>query len=292
MTQDGSRHALDEVFDRRLEHRSGPLLTLSGVNVSFAGIHALSGVDLEVRQHDVLAIIGPNGAGKSTLLNAICGIVDVRGQITFNGRQLAGRRPAEIAAAGLGRSFQDPPLIEHYTVLENVVCGAHLRLGYRMFDQVLRRRKVSASERMMEQKAMALLDFVGLAGRAGVRVGELAYGARKRVDIARAMVSGPRLLLLDEPSSGLDGQERDALTSILLLLREQERVGILVVEHHMDLVRATASRVVALQAGSVLMAGDPDEVLSSEVFRSAVVGGAEHEAADAEPVDDLGVSRG
>jgi branched-chain amino acid transport system ATP-binding protein len=278
---------LDEVFDRRPPRGDAPLLVLEDVSVHFSGIVALSGLDLQVGQHDVVAIIGPNGAGKTTLLNAICGIVGTTGKVTFGDRDITGLTPSSVAAAGIGRSFQDPPVIDHYSVLENVLCGAHLRLGYRMFDQIFRRQMVVAAERTMTRRAMMLLEFMGLRDVAHDDAGGLPYGARKRVDIARAMLSGPHLLLLDEPSSGLDAHERGALESMLVLLREEECVGILAVEHHMDLVRATATRVLALQAGQELMTGPPDEVLDSDLFRAAVVGG--HADDPSVPLDDPSV---
>jgi ABC-type branched-subunit amino acid transport system ATPase component len=263
---------LDEVFDNPIGAQTGPLLELRDVSMRFGGIYALAHLDLEIGAHDVVAIIGPNGAGKTTTLNAICRIIPATGTITFRGESLADAAPSKVAAAGVGRSFQDPPLIDNYTVIENVLCGAHLRLRYRMADQIFRRRRVDELERRMVRRAEVLLDFVGLADQAGKDAGSLSFGARKLVDIARAMIGGPQLLLLDEPSSGLDAHERAALQAILLELRREERVAVLAVEHHMDLVRAAASHVIAMQAGAVLMTGTPTEVLDSDLFRAAVVG--------------------
>jgi branched-chain amino acid transport system ATP-binding protein len=276
-----SEARLDEVFDRPLAASEGQLLSIRGLTVKFGGVNALSGVSLDVGHHDLVAIIGPNGAGKTTTLNAICQLIRCSGSITFAGQPIE-RLPAwKIATAGIGRSFQDPPLIDHYTVLENVLCGAHLRLRYGILHQLIWRRRVREQERLMTRRALTLLDFVGLAGQADEEAGSLSFGTRKLVDIVRAMVAGPRLLMLDEPSSGLDRQERDGLRHILLALRQERRVAILAVEHHMDLVRATATHVIALQAGVVLMAGSPAEVLDSDRFRVAVVGGSD---VDAEPV--------
>jgi branched-chain amino acid transport system ATP-binding protein len=270
----GMAARLDDVFDHPLGTTESELLSIRELRVRFGGLAALSGVNLSVGHHDLIAIIGPNGAGKSTTLNAICQLIRSSGEITFNGRRIDGLPAWKIAAAGIGRSFQDPPLIDHYTVLENVLCGAHLRLRYGMLAQIGWRRGVKRHEEAMTQRATTLLEFVGLADEAGKEAGSLSFGARKLVDIVRAMVSGPRLLLLDEPSSGLDEHERQALRTTLLALREEKRVGILCVEHHMDLVRAVASHVIALQAGEVLMTGTPSEVLDSARFRVAVVGGS------------------
>jgi branched-chain amino acid transport system ATP-binding protein len=265
---------LDEVFDRPLAAAEGDLLSIRDLHVRFGGLAALTGISLRVGCHDLVAIVGPNGAGKSTTLNAINQLIRSSGKITFDSRRIDGLPAWKVAAAGIGRSFQDPPLIDRYTVLENVLCGAHVRLRYSMLAQVAWRRAVQRQEADMTRRAMTLLDFVGLADEAGKEAGSLPFGARKLVDIVRAMVSGPRLLLLDEPSSGLDETDRQGLRNILISLRDEKRVGILCVEHHMDLVRAVATHVIALQAGEVLMAGSPAEVLDSASFRVAVVGGS------------------
>jgi branched-chain amino acid transport system ATP-binding protein len=279
---------LDEVFDRPPDP-SVALLTLRDVSVSFGGLAALSGVSLDIGPRDLVAVVGPNGAGKSTTLNAICQLVRSSGDITLKGQPINGTAAWRVAARGIGRSFQDPPLIDRYTVLENILCGAHLRLGYRMADQIFRRRHVRQHETVMARRAEILLDFVDLAGYRLDEAGSLPYGARKLVDIARAMVAGPQILLLDEPSSGLDHHERSALQRMLCTLRDEQRVAILVVEHHMDLVRATATHVAAMQAGEVLMTGTPAEVLDSDRFRSAVVGHAGDGDPDADGADTLAV---
>lgn len=258
---------------------AGSVLRLDGVSVRFGGVQALSQVSFEVDQHDVVAIVGPNGAGKSTLLNAVGSLVRATGRIRFLDRDILGVSAARIAHGGIGRSFQDPQLVDDYSVLENVMCGAHLTLGYGLADQVFRPWIVARRERATVRKARVLLEFVGLDKVADHEAGSLSYGARKRTDIARAMLSGPRLLLLDEPSSGLDSAERANLQATLLELREQRLVTAVIVEHHMDLVRSVANQVVGMQAGEVLLTGTPTEVLDSDTFREAIVGGS-HSAAE------------
>lgn len=274
MTTKLNTSALDEVFTHEVGDPEASLLSLDGVSVRFGGIAALTGVSFQVRPTELISIIGPNGAGKSTILNAISGLTRATGSITFATRRIDSFPAAKIAACGIGRSFQDAPLIDQYTVLENVLCGAHLALRYRLLDQVLRRRTVRRRETLMERRARILLDFVGLSADVQTEAGSLSYGGRKRVDLARAMVSGPQLLLFDEPSSGLDAQERMALQTILTALRSESRVAVLYVEHHMDLVRATADRVIALKAGELLMDDTPSGVLDSAEFANAVLGTA------------------
>jgi branched-chain amino acid transport system ATP-binding protein len=253
---------------------SGPLLSLREVTVLFGGVAALRDVTFDVAQHDVVAVVGPNGAGKSTLLNVVSGLIRPTGSsdVVLFGESVRGRSVAAVARLGVGRSFQSPPFIDAETVLENVMLGQHLRLGYRMGDQIFRRRHVKRLEREAREQALAVLEFVGLAHLRSARIESLPYGTRKLIDIARALVSGPRLLLLDEPTSGLDGDEQSDVGRILLDLHRATPVTILIVEHHMDVVRTVANTVVGLQAGAVLATGTPDAVFDSEGFRAAIVG--------------------
>ena len=257
------------------ERPGSDILTVRDLRVRFGGLTALAGINLDVAAQDTHAIIGPNGAGKTTTLNAICRLIRSTGQVALHGRRIGTASPSSLAAQGIGRSFQDPHLVDDYTIIENVLCGAHSRIGYLPFDQVFRRRKVRAAEAEMAERAMFLLDFAGISRFANRTAGSLPYGARKLVDIVRSMICGPAIVLLDEPSSGLDQGEREALAEILSSVRAIPGVGVLVVEHHMDLVRAVATRVTALQAGEVLMTGTADEVLDSQTLVNALVGHVE-----------------
>jgi branched-chain amino acid transport system ATP-binding protein len=270
------RGPLSDIFDGGPDKSvGGPLLSLRDVTVAFGGVAALSGLTFDVDAHDIVAIVGPNGAGKSTTLNAVSGLVreHATGQIFLEGRPVLGKAAIAIARAGVGRSFQDPPLIDTETVVENVLLGEHLRLGYRMVDQIFRPRHVERVEKEARSRAMSLLEFAGLVDLSDRVVGSLSYGTRKLIDIARAMMSGPRLLLLDEPTSGLDADEQAAVGRILIELHRTTPVTILVVEHHMDVVRTVANKVVGMAVGSALSIGTPEEVLDSDEFRSAIMGG-------------------
>lgn len=257
--------------------RGGAALAMDKVSVAYGGIRALADIDLTVGRHELMAVIGPNGAGKSTLLNAVSGLpgTNVRGSIAIFGSQLSRRRADRIARLGIGRSFQDPALIDEGTVLENVLGGAHPQLGYNSFDQLWRGRRVGREERAWRARAMSILELCALDGQAGSKVGALPYGSRKLVDIARAFVGQPGLVLLDEPTSGLDHDGQQRVVSLLAAIRTRQNPAMLVVEHHMHLVRAIADRVVGLQAGSVVAVGTPSEVLDSAAFRAAVVGGSQ-----------------
>lgn len=249
-------------------------LRTKGLSVHFGGLVALSNVEIAVEQGQIVSVIGPNGAGKSTLLNAINGLIRSTGEVGLFGQDVSSVDPCQLCGRGLARTFQDPQLMDNESVLENVLVGGHASLGYNLADQVFRPWIVRARERSATQKAIELLDMVGLAGVAHRKCNELSYGAHKLIDIVRAMLSEPSLLLLDEPSSGLDMQERRNVEKLLLQLNAAKRLSMLVVEHHMDLVRAVSHQVVALQSGAVLLTGTPSEVLESQGFRKAMIGGA------------------
>lgn len=264
--------AIHDIFDD--DSAATGSLAFEGLSVRFGGIAALSDITFSVEPNEVVAVVGPNGAGKSTLLDSISGLVsgNARGSIVLGGQELLGQNPVVIAGTGIGRSFQDPPLMEKETVLENVLVGAHRRMGYGMPSQLWRRRAVDAMEGTARARARAVLEFTGIQAFENTGVGQLPYGTRKVVDLARAILSGPSVLLLDEPTSGLDMNEQAVVGSLLRELHETTPVTILIVEHHMDVVRNVADRVVGLQAGKTLAIGTPAEVLDSSDFKAALVG--------------------
>jgi len=194
------------------------------------------------------------------------------GEVRHYGKDVTNVRPTKIAQRGVGRSFQDPRLIDSLSVLENVLCGAHATIGYSLADQVIHRRKVGKAERKARANAKELLDLFSLADLADVAAGRLAYGPRKMVDIVRATISRPSVLLLDEPSSGLGRAERAGIENMLLMINKEFQIPMMIVEHHMDLVRAVAHRVLGLASGSVALQGPTSEVLASEQFRATMTG--------------------
>jgi ATP-binding cassette subfamily F protein 3 len=228
---------------------------------------------LAAMRGDRIGVVGPNGAGKTTLLNAICGAVPLqRGQSTVLTDPEA-RRPTDYIKAGIGRSFQSPRLLEKATLVENVVLGMHSTLEYSMLDQLVRPGRVRRAEAAAAGRARELLDLVGLGPQADDPISSLAFGPRKIVDILRALASEPQIVLLDEPSSGLDRRERGAIGDLLLELRRTRTAGYLLVEHNMDLVRRLSDRVVGLAAGAIVAEGTADEVLTSAAFLDALTGG-------------------
>lgn len=251
------------------------VLRTKDLSVSFGGVAALANVTFDVAPGEVVAVIGPNGAGKSTLLNAILGMGGA-GMVTGSVELFGAPAPAGHASRvrlGIGRSFQDPKLLEDETIMENVLMGAEASLRYSPLRQLLSPRKVTAAESELGDRALELLDTMGLRSSARKRVAGLPYGERKLVDLARALVSGPRLIMLDEPTSGVHGAEQDRVGAVLSEVTESMGIAVVLVEHHMHVVRAHADRVIGLQAGKVLTVGAPDEVLDSDIFRGAILGG-------------------
>lgn len=252
---------------------ANPALETFDLTVRFGGLVALEDVTIAVPEGKIVSIIGPNGAGKSTLLNGVSRLVRSQGAVRFFGREIKGEAPQDLIALGVARSFQDPQIMDGESVLENVLSGAYGRLGYSMLDQIVRFRKVADRERAAADRAREFLDMAGLAEQARRPCSELAYGPRKLIDILRGLMAEPRLMLLDEPSSGLDRSERKRIEQVLVKINRTLGVSMLVVEHHMDLVRSISDHVIALQSGRLLMQGGADEVLDSQGFRKAMVGG-------------------
>jgi ABC-type branched-subunit amino acid transport system ATPase component len=243
-----------------------PVLRVKDLSVHFGGLPALQSLSLEVARGEAIAVVGPNGAGKTTLLNAISGLIrpNVRGEIEIDGVPSAKRSPVAIARLGVGRSFQHPPLIDSESVLENVMVGQHLRFVESIGNRVLRPWRARRFEGRPLKEAMAVLEMLGIARLAATKVGLLPYGTRKLVDIARAVASGSHLLLLDEPTSGLDEGEQNDLAQLVSELHGLTGITLIIVEHHMNVVRAVATRVVALETGAVAELGSVEQVLGQD----------------------------
>jgi branched-chain amino acid transport system ATP-binding protein len=251
------------------------LLEVSGLTVRFGGVTALRDATFAVSDGSVCGLIGPNGAGKTTLFNCISRLADpVAGSIRFDGAELLDRRAHEIAALGIARTFQHLALVPALTVRENVMLGAHHRHRSGLLAAALHAPGVRREEREMRADADAALRAVDLERLAGRPVAGLAYGLLKRVELARALCERPRLLLLDEPASGLSHGEVNALGELLTRLAADLGLTLLIVEHHMGLVMRVCDQVVVLDFGEVIASGTPDEVQRSERVVEAYLGAA------------------
>jgi branched-chain amino acid transport system ATP-binding protein len=237
------------------------LLAVDGVSVRFGGIVALDSVSFDIAPGQIAGLIGPNGAGKTTLFNCLSRLYRCNsGQIMFNGQPLLAIPRHGIAAAGIGRTFQNLALFRTMTVLNNVMLGRHCRTRSGFLSNALRLPRVVREEQASGEKARELVAFLDLEAVADKRVADLPFGTQKRVELARALASEPKLLLLDEPASGLNHEEVNALGKLIRDIRDRLRVTVLLVEHHMSLVMSVSDKVVALNFGRKIADGTPAEV--------------------------------
>jgi len=252
-----------------------PLLRVQDVAVRFGGIVALDGVSFDVEPGRIVGLIGPNGAGKTTLFNCVSRLYECqRGDITFDGASLLAQPRHRIAALGIGRTFQNLALFRTMSVLENVMVGRHCRTRSGFLRNALRTRAVRSEERITAEKARELIRLLELESVAHLPVSDLPFGTQKRVELARALAAEPKLLLLDEPASGLNHEEVTALGGLIRAVRERLRLTVLLVEHHMSLVMSISDRVVALNFGRKIAEGAPAEVRAHPEVIRAYLGAA------------------
>ena len=236
------------------------LLEVSGIAKRFGGLQALEDVSFSIAKGDIYGLIGPNGAGKTTLFNVLTGVYAVdAGRFQFEGRSLSGLAPHEIATAGIARTFQNIRLFANLSALENVMIGRHVRTHAGVIGAVVRGPRTLREEREIVARALALLDYVGIRPRANDRAGSLPYGDQRRLEIARALATEPRLLALDEPAAGMNPAERLALGKLIRRIRD-EGVTILLIEHDVRLVMNVCDRVMVLDYGHKIAEGAPAEV--------------------------------
>ncbi len=237
------------------------LLAVESITVRFGGIVALDGVSFGVEPGQICGLIGPNGAGKTTLFNCLSRLYESdSGRIVFDGRPIDRISRHRIAALGIGRTFQNLALFHAMSVLDNVLVGTHSRTSSGFLANALRLPRVAREEATALRRATDLIEQLGLSAVAAVRVAELTFGTCKRVELARALAAEPRLLLLDEPASGLNHEEVSALGQLIRDLRDRLGITVLLVEHHMNLVMSVSDKVVALNFGRKIAEGTPDQV--------------------------------
>lgn len=237
------------------------ILEVSDLSKQFGGVRALSNYNLSLRRGELLGLIGPNGAGKTTAFNLLTGVLKpTSGSIVFEGKALTGRPAHHFATAGISRTFQNIRLFRDLTVLDNVKAGLHMRHGTGVVATVLGLPTWRRSERTITQRAMELLALTGLDDIALVVAGDLSYGDQRRVEIARALASEPRLLLLDEPAAGMNPQETETLTGMIRHIHRQFDLTLVVVEHDIRLVMSLSDRVQVINRGEMLAIGTPEVI--------------------------------
>jgi branched-chain amino acid transport system ATP-binding protein len=248
------------------------LLEVHSLAKAFGGIQALYNVSFSVAQGSVHAVIGPNGAGKTTFFNLVTGVyAPDSGQIFFQQQEIQGKPVHALVGRGIARTFQNVELFESLTVLENVLVGQYVRTRCGFWGAVGRWPWVRKEEQHAHERALALLDFVGLKGKAGERSGDLPFGWQRLLEIARALAADPQLLLLDEPAAGLNAVETRRLGELIQEIRDQD-ITVLLVEHDMSLTMEISDRLLVLDQGKKLAEGTPREIQSNEAVMAAYLG--------------------
>lgn len=259
-----------------------PILEVAGLSQNFGGLRALNDVDLRIHEHEIVALIGPNGAGKTTFFNCITGIYNpTEGDVFLyspagDKARLNGRKPHQITSLGMARTFQNIRLFADMTVLENVMLGCHCRTNSGIWGALTRNAHSRAEEQRTIDTSYSLLEALGLEHLHNEVAKNLSYGAQRRLEIARALATGPHMLLLDEPAAGMNPQETLELQDLVRQLRSQHNLAILLIEHDMDMVMALSDRIYVMEYGSRIAVGKPEEIRTNPRVIKAYLGEDEH----------------
>ena len=252
---------------------SAELLKLSGLQMRFGGLLAVDGVEFDVRKNEVFAIIGPNGAGKTTVFNCVGGFYrPTGGSIVLDGDNITGLPSHMVARRGLVRTFQNIRLFRQLTVVENLLVAQHMRVHSGFLQGLFSTGAFRRAERTALERAKVWLDRLGLTAVANREAGTLSYGHQRRLEIARCMITEPRLLMLDEPAAGLNPQEKVELQQLVDNLRHEFGISVLLIEHDMSLVMGVSDRILVMEHGKPIMTGKPDEVRNDPRVIKAYLG--------------------
>ena len=238
-----------------------PVLEISGMSKTFGGVTAIDGFSCRLEPGKVHGLIGPNGAGKTTIFNTITGIyIPTGGQVRFLGEDITGRPPYAIARRGIGRTFQNIRLFGNLSALQNIIIASHGEAAYHMVDALIRSPRYRRIEKDLRDRALELLGSVGLEDKREDLARNLPYGYQRRLEIARALALNPKLLLLDEPAAGMNGEDELELVAFVKKIRERFDLTIMMIEHHMDVVTGLCDTVTVLNFGKTILQGTPAAV--------------------------------
>jgi branched-chain amino acid transport system ATP-binding protein len=251
------------------------LLQTTALRKEFGGLTAVDDVDFTVPAGAIVSLIGPNGAGKTTFFNMLTGVYrPTSGNVFFQGEDMTGKPPHAFTQRGIGRTFQNIRLFQNMTALENVLVGMHVRLKGNLFEAILRTPRVRNEESVARDRARELLEFSGLRRKDHALGKNLSYGDQRRLEVARALATQPKLLLLDEPTAGMNPQETADFTAFVGMLREKQSLSVLLIEHDMRVVMGVSDRVTVLDYGEKIAEGTPHEIQRNERVIEAYLGTA------------------
>ena len=254
------------------------LLEIKKLGISFGGLRAVDDLNMEINEGSLVGLIGPNGAGKTTVFNMLTGVyAPTNGKILLDGKSIVGKKPNEICEAGIARTFQNIRLFDKMTVLDNVKVALHNQIHYSLLESFLHADSYFKKEQEMDEKALEILKVFDLDGQADYMATNLPYGKQRKLEIARALATNPKILLLDEPAAGMNPAETQELMKTIELVRNQFHVTILLIEHDMKLVSGICEYLYVLNFGTLLVHGKPEEVLNDPKVIVAYLGQEEEE---------------